>query len=62
MTEENSMNLVPVEPGVLAADADPGNSEPSVFTEELTADETFEANAAVEAAIKLLPVDNQGVL
>lgn len=56
------MNLLPVEPGVLAADADPGNSEPSVFTEELTADETFEANAAVEAAIKLLPVDNQGVL
>lgn len=62
MTEENSMSLQPVEGAVLAADADPGNSDPSVFTEDLTADETLEANTAVEAAILLLPVDNQGVL
>lgn len=63
MTEENSMILDPAgEDPVLATDADPGNSDPSVFTEDLTDDETLEANSAVEAAILLLPVDNQGVL
>ena len=41
---------------------DPGNSDPEVFTEDLTADETREANEAVEAAIQTLPVSNEGVL
>jgi hypothetical protein len=40
--------------------ADPGNSEPEAFTEDLTDDETLQANAVVEAAIQLLPVDNEG--
>lgn len=53
---EPSMTLEPT-PG-----ADPGNSEPEAFTEDLTDDETLQANAAVEAAIQLLPVDNEGVL
>ena len=47
---------------VLQPSPDPGNSDPSKFTEDLTDDEVFEANAAVEAAIKTLPVDNGGVL
>lgn len=44
------------------SESDPGNSDPSLFTEDLTDDELLEANEAVEAAIKTLPVSNEGVL
>jgi len=56
---EDSMVL---QPSGAQPSPDPGNSDPSKFTEDLTDDEVFEANAAVEAAIKTLPVDNGGVL
>lgn len=41
---------------------DPGNTDPVHLTEDLTGEETLEANAAVEATIQTLPVSNEGVL
>lgn len=60
MTEENmglQLPAVTSEPG-----ADPGNSEPEIFTEDLTADELMAVNTAVEETIQTLPVNNEGVL
>lgn len=41
---------------------DPGNTDPAHLTEDLTPEELLEANAAVEEAIKTLPVSNGGIL
>ncbi len=41
---------------------DPGNTDPEFLTEDLSGEETLEANKCVEEAIQTLPVSNGGVL
>lgn len=55
--QENAPFHVPV-----PENRDPGNTDPVHLTEDLTDEETLEANAAVEAAIASLPTNNGGVI